>query len=650
MMDAISIGLVIQLTLRISTGIRVYDVQGGSLDWYNANQLCLNQEYLWYDFTLATIGTDDDYAALLDAKDFARPRRIRIADDVPFWVGLYRQASGDFAWADGTACETNDGLCVSDWLITPDLDNYNEEYCVALTVDGTTGLRGYKAVSCHAELRYVCSFINGTTESPLHDEDQAIGNCGADTYAINGGQCRVNGDPHFTTWSGARHDYMGNPQILYSQFYYIAPCYDANAQDLPFTMVGNHYFGGWGQATILDYVTLELFKNSYGPYQKYDKYYLWLSSHTQAYIDVMNSDDAIHRDNPAYDYHKIDTDLVTIAANAYQAIGTDGRFEVKYTKSGQRIEVWLKIDGVQQVHFTMQGMYNRDGRNRMHSLVIDVPTNYRCFICGLCGDFQRTRPGGSHDELITCKGGLETYQSGWSASNAFAYDLHGNTWGFEYVNEQCPLYELDTRANARRRLIADEDLIYTPDVGPDFVYVSPCDASIEQQVITACQAARDASSVNCVIVGSEVCDTLQTNCELDACAMSGTDTGVIDANVQIAFTEELQFEVDNQNAAAHKFVANQIDDSGQGMDINYNDYKPNQYPNNSGVFVQVSSTWIFGAGVLLFILLTINCIYMCYVNTSQQRGRGYAAVKYAESEYDDSEAPIIEAPIIQHKK
>merc|ERR1719204_2193226 len=64
------------------------------------------------------------------------------------------------------------------------------------------------------------------------------------TYAFEGVPCQISGESHTTMWNGGHHDFQGHPDKVFdvtendgttlkNQFYYVAPCADMSAMDLP---------------------------------------------------------------------------------------------------------------------------------------------------------------------------------------------------------------------------------------------------------------------------------------------------------------------------------------------------------------------------------------------------------------------------------
>eukprot|EP01084_Bolivina_argentea_P055962 102480_1 len=93
-------------------------------------------------------------------------------------------------------------------------------------------------------------------------------------YLIAGHPAIATGDPHFETFNGDRHDFMG---FNATQYYYIHPCRTITGihitrDEMPFSMLGYHYQMRETSVTGLDYITLELYDNTG------ELYYVWLSA------------------------------------------------------------------------------------------------------------------------------------------------------------------------------------------------------------------------------------------------------------------------------------------------------------------------------------------------------------------------------------
>eukprot|EP01083_Nonionella_stella_P174389 604371_1 len=334
-----------------------------------------------------------------------------------------------------------------------------------------------------------------------------------ENYVIDGSVCQVRGDPHFNPWSGTRahHDFMGQPATGQSQYYYVARCNGATVDDMPFTIIGKHKQWSGSGVTGLQYVTMELYDDD-----------------GSEYIVFLSSSIARYGSRGASTLYDEQGQLAYLTSGVDTTIGN--RFSIQITRSSSRMNAVLTIDGTCTVQFWMDG-----SMTGMHTLYITPPDCYRCFICGLCGDFRRAAAATSRQKLETCGGGFVEYTKGWGSDNAFAYDTNGNTWEVNYCSQ------------TRRRLSGTSGE-YTPDIG-DFTYVEPCDSSIEQQVAESCQTARDNAVTCCDLIGGTLCDELQESCEFDVCVVAGTDTSVIDETVAMLFTAAVDLACEIPNIA-----------------------------------------------------------------------------------------------------
>eukprot|EP01084_Bolivina_argentea_P139534 245457_1 len=489
--------------------------------WQEAQSWCQSQ-----GTTLASIHSTDDFnaakarcKALIDVK----------LNSYGCWIGLNNIATQtEFIWTDGSTSDygftANDPSQPTDsthpWYGGQTPSTADVDACVIMQA----GNRNYQwtvgACSTATYAYPICNAIPVATMEPSASPSDYPSasptkaptkkSCTKDVnYVIDGAICQVWGDPHFNPFSGSRgrHDFMGQPAATgQSQYYYVARCNGESVDDMPFTIIGQHTQLN-SAVTGLEYVTLQLY-DSDGT-----EYLAFFSGSIASYgtRDTTTPVSTLYADNEA----AASVTLMDITAAADTSIGS--RFSVLYTRSGTRIDVVLTIDGTCTVEFYMTG-----ANPTQHTLYITPPECYKCFICGLCGDFKRSQSSGPL-YMETCSGGFVSYAAGWAASNAFAYDVNANTWAVDYCSR-------------RRRLSGTDFVEYVPDVGDDFTYVDPCDASIAQTVVDSCQTARDAATTCCDLIGATFCDELQESCEFDACVASGTDTTVIDAKVAELFT------------------------------------------------------------------------------------------------------------------
>eukprot|EP01084_Bolivina_argentea_P252222 423303_1 len=180
---------------------------------------------------------------------------------------------------------------------------------------------------------------------------------------------------------------------------------------------------------------------------------------------------------------------------------------------------------------TRQSNFFRFGRHVMHLMTVIPPACYKCYICGLFGDFQST----SHNNMQRCDGGNYIYGSGWDLdSTPEVFDVNAWTWEKTYVENNCPI-----NGTRRRRLQNSEYSAYIPS---NFEYVDPCDSTTAQQIENKCRLARNEQSFCCNIIGNTMCDKLQRICNLDACiAVIGNVTEInIDNQVNELFIQPIQ--------------------------------------------------------------------------------------------------------------
>eukprot|EP01083_Nonionella_stella_P107624 311920_1 len=371
--------------------------------------------------------------------------------------------------------------------------------------------------------------VNGFSGWECIETDSICYNYAPKCTFIGGQPCSVSGDPHTRTWNGALHAFQGQPRNGKNQFYYIYPCAHSSVNHLPFTVLGKHYQWGSKSVSGLDYITMQLYDDNG------DIYYLWLSSSIHSYLNATAAVNTLYDDNTAATLVTYDT-----------ATPIGNRFNITITSSSNpaRIDVALTIDGKCDVNLYMISQGNHvNGRDRMHYLHIDPPECYRCFICGLCGDFERVSTDSEWEQMETCDGGFVSYRAGWSATITEAYDINGWTWEQSYVEATC----------ANRTALPTDPIVYGVSAGDNFTYVPKCDPSIESQVISECAAAKTAQSACCDLIGNGYCDQLQTNCESDACAgsvASGTNVTVISRHVQSVFTDPVNFTCNLPNVEA----------------------------------------------------------------------------------------------------
>eukprot|EP01083_Nonionella_stella_P180253 642262_1 len=340
-------------------------------------------------------------------------------------------------------------------------------------------------------------------------------------YFFDGTDCVVSGDPHFRMWNGDRHDFQGQPSTGKDEFYYLHRCAGVDSTMMPFSISGRHHRWSSKSVSGLDYIIIHLV-DSNG-----DMYYVWLSSGIHAYLDAATATNTNYDDNTAT--------ASALTSGTEEQIGS--RFALLYTQtSTNQIKVVLTIQQTCTVELYMKGEAVYDSatgfdRYRMHYLQITPPECYRCFICGLCGDFANKATYGVWERVQTCNGGFTSYRAGYSAAITEAYDVNGWSWEYSYVEANCNA----TDAGDGSGTVDPEPYFPAPLADP---IVEPCDnAALQRAVIEECQSARDSRTTCCETIGEEYCDTQQDNCEVDACVVADGDLTAISDAVAEIFTE-----------------------------------------------------------------------------------------------------------------
>ena len=162
-------------------------------------------------------------------------------------------------------------------------------------------------------------------------------------------------------------------------------------------------------------------------------------------------------------------------------------------------------------------VYNADlDRYTMHAVVLQPPACYSCFSCGLCGDFMRSigdlEALFGQQAMYTCHGGDVLFEPGWGGDNAFAYDRVGNTWEYEYRQQNCPvprneeeLKATDAPGSGDSGSGGSGSTVFVPQQPDGFEWVDPCFDSIKDLVVIECQRARDGMNDCCHNIGGDFC-------------------------------------------------------------------------------------------------------------------------------------------------
>eukprot|EP01083_Nonionella_stella_P237959 834295_1 len=165
--------------------------------------------------------------------------------------------------------------------------------------------------------------------------------------------------------------------------------------------------------------------------------------------------------------------------------------------------------------------------------------SHLCFI----GDLKRRAIFGERGYLQKCTGSAIIYKSGWNYTNPMAYDLTGWGWEKRYYDRICAHHwDINANETRRRNLLKNININDEIEIEPDWVYIDPFDANIEQNVINACRVARNEyeNDMCCNLIGGGFCDELHEKCKFDVCANAEGNVNVIEEQVHMLFTKPLQ--------------------------------------------------------------------------------------------------------------
>eukprot|EP00485_Elphidium_margaritaceum_P019848 CAMPEP_0202726192 /NCGR_PEP_ID=MMETSP1385-20130828/184485_1 /ASSEMBLY_ACC=CAM_ASM_000861 /TAXON_ID=933848 /ORGANISM="Elphidium margaritaceum" /LENGTH=760 /DNA_ID=CAMNT_0049392407 /DNA_START=105 /DNA_END=2383 /DNA_ORIENTATION=+ len=502
----------------------------------NAPYVIIETPYSWVDAEAAcqdTYGTSLASLQSLADQAFVEGLCASPADGTLCWLGGVHTGSGDscaYSYNDGTEFPSTTYNDVLNFYSAGEFCSTQPYMCILPAGNSAAGL--HECIGATHELFYpICNApttgttIDATTLAPRDPELQCVssseyaanGNIGG-YYSFAGQACHVWGDPHFENmFNGQRHQFQGRAN---RQYQYMKACADAPVAAMPFELLAKHYQVVPNGVQTIDYVSLKLFDGA-----AYNAPYL-VHIHSTSFFCVYPQSSSTQTSIYDKQFYDLNTGICSpIAASTATPIGTSDRFSILYTRSGNRVDVTLTVDGVctLQFYFSAAGR-SIGGRYRENTLHIYPPQCFRCFTCGLCGSFKEY----DGNTMPTCNGGLVTVQNNYGS---FAYDENGNTYDAEYC--------ADTGAR-RRRLVGDSlGELYVPDLG-DFVPVDGCDDLYRQTAVDACAAARSQVDDCCNALGDagETCDAYEEACVTDGCidASLAADASEIDTRVSI-FTD-----------------------------------------------------------------------------------------------------------------
>eukprot|EP01084_Bolivina_argentea_P081061 146805_1 len=310
---------------------------------------------------------------------------------------------------------------------------------------------------------------------------------------------------HFRMWNGDYHDFQG-PDVN-EQFYYITRSESKTINDLPFNILGKHNSWNDGSLRVLEYIVIELFD---------------IASNNDYYLIFLSHDILKYTANPVT-YGTAST----FYSDSYQGLST---FRIGWpVYLGNLFMANVSNVSSTTINFTLEiescsiSILMTDYKSWIKLIVLQ-PTCFKCSISGLLGDFIQGPITGRPAKIASCKGnpkyidikaGLDDDSDAMVKNTA--YDKHGLSWS----KSNC------SRGPSRRRRLGStsEYILSAPD---DFVFVDECPdgSDIAIATVNACQTVRDEYDTLCTEI-EEICNSLQLNCNYDACVVSnGNETAL----------------------------------------------------------------------------------------------------------------------------
>ena len=96
-------------------------------------------------------------------------------------------------------------------------------------------------------------------------------------YFVPGTPCTISGDPHYSIWNGARHDFQG--AVDNGLYHYVTPCSGSHHGDMPFDILGKHRKWRGSMVQGLEYLVFNLFGDTDD-----DRHLLFFSASFQSVI------------------------------------------------------------------------------------------------------------------------------------------------------------------------------------------------------------------------------------------------------------------------------------------------------------------------------------------------------------------------------
>eukprot|EP01084_Bolivina_argentea_P260764 440477_1 len=364
-----------------------------------------------------------------------------------------------------------------------------------------------------------------------------------ENYFIEGNQAYAWGDPHFKMWNGDYHDFQGSGENINDQYYYITRRKGSSTADLPFNLLGKHYYYDKNHIMrAIDYITLQLFDSND------DVYLIFLQTDIRVYTANAKSS----TESTLYDPN--DATLTELVTGIPVKLGT--QFTATVTLStASRLDFTLKIGKYCKISLYMTSWGSKKiqliPRRKLQNLYINPPNCFQCFITGLFGDFNKTKVGpnsqteGGASRIQLCDANYKAIKSGWWSDDELVKKTAFDENGLSYkVGYNCD----DLISGGRRLLETSSSLTssnYELKPAQDFVYIEQCprDSEIAQLTKTECLNTRMQydNSVCKSEAMENVCDSLQSACEYDACVAASGNITRVPIEVEDMFGNTLGF-------------------------------------------------------------------------------------------------------------